>query len=69
MLLRRPEAIRAVTFEIACMVCGAALYSGFDLKSPNDVLKTAGYRCKKCGAKLSIDKFHVEIKKLDGSFS
>jgi len=58
-----------LTYEIACMSCGGALYSGFDLRSPNDILKVAGYRCKKCGAKLSVDKFHVEVKRVDGSFS
>jgi tRNA(Ile2) C34 agmatinyltransferase TiaS len=62
-------AVGAVTFEIACLACGSALYSGFDLKSPNDVLKAGGYKCKKCGTKLSVEKFHVEIRKLDGSFS
>jgi DNA-directed RNA polymerase subunit RPC12/RpoP len=51
------------------MSCGSALYSGFDLRSPNDVLKAMGYRCKKCGVKLSVDKFRVEVKKADGSFS
>jgi len=51
------------------MACGSALYSGFDLRSPNDVLKVTGYKCKKCGAKLAVDKFHVEVKRIDGSFS
>lgn len=58
-----------MTYEIACMSCGGALYSGFDLKSPNDVLKLMGYRCKRCGAKLSTEKFRVEVKKVDGSYS
>jgi len=58
-----------LTYEIACMSCGSALYSGFDLRSPSDVLKVMGYRCKKCGAKLSIEKFRVEVKKVDGSLS
>ncbi len=58
-----------MTYEIACASCGTALYSGFDLRPPNDVLKVMGYRCKKCGAKLSTDKFYVEVKKVDGSFS
>ncbi len=58
-----------MTYEIACMSCGNAVYSGFDLRSPNDVLKANGYRCKKCGAKLAIEKFKVEVKKIDGSFS
>jgi predicted SprT family Zn-dependent metalloprotease len=51
------------------MSCGTALYSGFDLRSPNDVLKAMDYRCKKCGARLSTAKFVVEVKKIDGSFS
>lgn len=45
------------------------MYSGFDLRSPNDVLKAFGYKCKKCGAKLAIQNFKVEVKKIDGSFS
>jgi len=51
------------------MSCGSALYSGFDLRSPNDVLKLAGYQCRKCGAKLATNKFHIEVRKADGSFS
>jgi hypothetical protein len=51
------------------MSCGSALYSGFDLRPPNDVLKVTGFKCKKCVAKLTPDKFHVEVKKVDGSFS
>jgi len=51
------------------MACGISLYSGFDLRSPGDVLKSFGYKCKKCGAKLTAEKFRVEVKKADGSFS
>lgn len=58
-----------MTYEIACLSCGTALYSGFDLRSPADVLKTSDYRCKKCGAKLSTAKFQIEVRKIDGSFS
>lgn len=45
------------------------MYSGFDLRSPNDVLKTLGYKCRKCGVRLSIENFKVSVKKIDGSFS
>ena len=45
------------------------MYSGFDFRSPNDVLKALGYKCKKCGAKLSAQNFKVSVKKIDGSFS
>jgi DNA-directed RNA polymerase subunit RPC12/RpoP len=58
-----------MTYEIACTSCGSALYSGFDLRAPNDVLKAYGYKCKKCGAKLTVEKFKVDVKKIDGSFS
>lgn len=58
-----------MTFEIACMSCGTSLYSGFDLRSPGDVLKGMNYTCKKCGTKLAMDKFKVEVRKIDGSFS
>ena len=52
-----------MTYEIVCMSCGTSLYSGFDLRSPGDVLKAVDYRCKKCGTKLSANKFHVNVKK------
>ena len=58
-----------MTYEIVCSSCGSALYSGFDLRSPSDVLKVYGFRCKKCGAKLNLEKFKVDVKKIDGSFS
>ena len=58
-----------MTYEVACMSCGNQLYSGFDLRSPNDILKAMDYKCRKCGAKLSSAKFVVEVRKIDGSFS
>ena len=58
-----------MTYEIACTHCGTSLYSGFDLRSPNDVLKATGYKCKKCGAMLTVQNFKVDVKKIDGSFS
>lgn len=45
------------------------MYSGFDIRPPNDVLKMVGYKCKRCGARLSLDKFYVKVKKADGTFS
>jgi len=63
------RAVRALTYEIVCSSCGTPLYSGFDLRSPGDVLKAADYKCKKCGTKLSPTKFEVDVKKIDGSFS
>lgn len=57
-----------MTYEIACNSCGAPLYSGFDLRSPADVLKASDFRCRKCGVKLVVNKFVVEVRKIDGSF-
>jgi tRNA(Ile2) C34 agmatinyltransferase TiaS len=34
-----------------------------------DVLKSMDYKCRKCGVKLSVSKFAVEVKRIDGSFS
>jgi hypothetical protein len=51
------------------MSCGTSLYSGFDLRSPGDVLKAVDYKCKRCGVKLSADKFRVDVRKIDGSYS
>jgi tRNA(Ile2) C34 agmatinyltransferase TiaS len=58
-----------MTYEIACMSCGTSLYSGFDLRSPGDVLKAVDYRCKKCGTRLSPSNFRVDVRKIDGSYS
>lgn len=58
-----------MTYEIVCSSCGTPLYSGFDLRSPGDVIKAADYRCRKCGSKLSPMKFQVDVRKIDGSFS
>ena len=66
----RPEpCVRRVTYELVCSKCGYAIYSGFDLRSPNDILKPSGYRCKKCGAKLTPENFKVEVIKLEGRFT
>ena len=58
-----------MTYEIVCSSCGTPMYSGFDLRSPGDVLKAVDYKYRKCGAKLSPAKFQVDVRKIDGSFS
>ncbi len=58
-----------MTYELVCSKCGYTLYSGFDLRSPIDVLKPAGYKCKKCGAKLTPENFKMEVRKLEGTFT
>lgn len=68
-LLRAKTSLRRVTYELVCSKCGYAIYSGFDLRSPNDILKPSGYKCKKCGAKLAPENFKVEVMKLEGRFT
>lgn len=68
-LLRAKANLACVTYELVCSKCGYAIYSGFDLRSPNDILKPSGYRCKKCGAKLTPENFKVEVMKLEGRFT
>jgi DNA-directed RNA polymerase subunit RPC12/RpoP len=68
-LLREETALRRVTYELVCSKCGFPIYSGFDLRSPNDILKPTGYKCKKCGAKLNPENFKVEVMKLEGRFT
>jgi DNA-directed RNA polymerase subunit RPC12/RpoP len=68
-LLRATTSLTCVTYELVCSKCGYAIYSGFDLRSPNDILKPSGYKCKKCGAKLAPENFKVEVMKLEGRFT
>jgi DNA-directed RNA polymerase subunit RPC12/RpoP len=58
-----------LTYELVCSKCGSTLYSAFDLRSPADILKSMGYACKKCGAKLTPANFKVEVMKLEGKFA
>jgi DNA-directed RNA polymerase subunit RPC12/RpoP len=68
-LLRATPNPANVTYELVCSKCGYAIYSGFDLRSPNDILKPSGYKCKKCGTKLTPENFKVEVMKLEGRFT
>jgi DNA-directed RNA polymerase subunit RPC12/RpoP len=58
-----------MTYELICSKCGHTIYSGFDLRSPNDILKPMGYTCKKCGAKLTPTNFKMDVMKLEGKFA
>jgi hypothetical protein len=48
-------------FEIQCDNCGEILYRGMDLKYARDILKPTGFKCKRCGAHLSVTDFIVEV--------
>lgn len=58
-----------MTYELICSKCGHTLYSGFDLRSPNDILKPMDFSCKKCGTKLTASNFKVDVMKLEGRFA
>jgi len=47
---------------IVCGKCGSILYSGSDLKPPEEVIQQYNGRCPSCGKKLVFDPEKVEIK-------
>ncbi len=49
--------------EIVCGSCGAVLYSGFDLKSPKDIVRMVDGKCKACGKPLSSHEYSVDVGK------
>ncbi len=49
--------------EIVCDSCGAVLYTGFDLKSPKEVIRGTENKCRSCGKVLSPSDFSVEVRK------
>jgi len=50
--------------EIVCGGCGQVLYSGFDLKSPKDVMRSNENKCRSCGKSLSVSDFSIEVAKV-----
>jgi hypothetical protein len=53
-----------VPLEIVCSGCGKVLYTGFDLKSPKDVIRATENKCSACGKNLSASDFTLEILKV-----
>ncbi len=58
-----PDSGSCLTYELLCSKCGHTIYSGFDLKRPDEVLRPFGYRCGKCDVVLDPKNFKVEIVK------
>ncbi len=50
--------------EIVCAGCGKVLYTGFDLKSPKDVVRANENKCSGCANILSPADFTIEITKV-----
>jgi len=48
--------------QVNCLACGAVLYQGEELKSPEEILQMHEGKCPKCGEQLSLTPQNVEVK-------
>jgi len=48
--------------KVNCDKCGAVLYEGEELKSPEEIIQMHNGRCPKCGRELSLTPIKVEVK-------
>ncbi len=60
---RGEDFVFRMPFEVVCASCGAVLYSGFDLRSPKEVIRPFLNKCKSCAKPLSSHDFGVEVTK------
>ena len=47
--------------KVKCRQCGAILYHGAELKSPEEILQANEGKCPKCGAKLALSPLNVDV--------
>jgi len=47
---------------VLCRDCGAILYQGEDIKTPDEVIEMHNGKCPKCGRTLSIIPHKIEVK-------
>lgn len=47
--------------QVLCKECGAVLYEGVDLKTPDEVIQANNGKCPNCGRKLSIIPHRIEV--------
>jgi len=47
--------------RVLCKECGAILYEGIELKTPDEVIQANNGKCPKCGRKLSLIPHKIEI--------
>ncbi len=50
--------------EIVCGGCGKVVYTGFELRSPKDIIRANDNKCSECGKSLSANEFTIEVKKI-----
>ena len=48
--------------QVNCHECGAILYQGEELKSPEEILQMHDSKCPKCGKKIGLTPQNVEVK-------
>ena len=48
--------------RVNCDGCGAVLYEGEELKSPEEILQMYDGRCPQCGRTLSLTPKKIEVK-------
>jgi len=48
--------------RVNCDGCGAVLYEGEDLKSPEEILQMHNGKCPNCGRTLSLTPKKIEVK-------
>jgi len=53
-----------------CKKCGYVFFSGYELRTPAEVVQEAGGRCPRCGERKVIDpvRLRIEVKRLRESF-
>ena len=52
--------------QVNCQKCGALLYKGDELKSPEEIFNKHEGKCPKCGIKLSLTPENVDVKPAPG---
>jgi len=55
--------------QVNCHECGAVLYQGEDLKSPEEIIQMHDGKCPECGKKLSLVPLNVEVKPAKNRFN
>jgi hypothetical protein len=54
-----------MTLEVLCGGCGKVLYSGYDLRSPKEVVRASGGKCTGCGKPIIPSDFTLEVLKAE----
>ncbi|RJS84362.1 hypothetical protein CW702_02570 [Candidatus Bathyarchaeota archaeon] len=47
--------------RVLCKGCGAILYEGMELKTPDEIIQAHNGKCPNCGRKLSLIPEKIEV--------